>query len=207
MPAKKVAKVLGPEVSNGAKVAIESGIPFTLRARVRGVSPGLIMHAWNCEAIANLPGKGAKKKDDLETYVRRDDEGYLCIPGEYFRGSMINAGRSRKDPRSSRKSMMDLLKAAVIPLTYLAPISPKSKEWPKVHKCRAVIQRSAITRERPWWPEGWEAQIDLQCIMPEYVSPTVFHDILVDAGRFVGVADYRPTYGRFQVIHSEILED
>ena len=37
-------------------------------------------------------------------------------------------------------------------------------------------------------------------ILPEYVSQEMFHEALSLAGRVIGLAQYRPTYGRFQVV-------
>lgn len=41
--------------------------------------------------------------------------------------------------------------------------------------------------------------------LPEYISPELLHALLTDAGRLIGVGDFRPTYGRFRVIRFEEL--
>ena len=51
---------------------------------------------------------------------------------------------------------------------------------------------------------GWSVVIELMVLLPEYIPPDVLHDVLINAGRLVGIADYRPTYGRFHVQHFEI---
>ena len=33
----------------------------------------------------------------------------------------------------------------------------------------------------------------------EYIPKDVLNDVLTNAGRLVGVGDFRPTYGRFQI--------
>ena len=55
----------------------------------------------------------AKKTDNLETYVYRCDNGNLGIPGEYLRGSVINAAKYRQDPRSPRASAVTPTTVAV----------------------------------------------------------------------------------------------
>ena len=50
---------------------------------------------------------------------------------------------------------------------------------------------------------GWRAEFVFLVNLPEYVSFGMFHGLLIDAGRLVGVGDFRPTYGRFQVVAIE----
>lgn len=186
--------------TNGGATAIDAGVPFVATFRIRGVSD-LLFHRWNCEAVAEkavaAKGSKAKKSDDVESYVYRDDGGVLCLPGEYVRQAVITAAKFRQDPRSPRKSAMDLFKAVVVNLTPLASLG--LKDWQYEHKCRVQIQRNGVTRTRPALKAGWEAEFQFMCNLPEYVSPDVLHEVLVSAGKLVGVADFRPTYGRFQV--------
>ena len=100
---------------------------------------------------------------------------------------------------------MDLTKAAVISLTTLATLG--KKEWDYEHKCRVQIQRNGITRTRPAMKAGWSAKFVLMVNLPEYVPPSMLHAMLTDAGRLIGVGDFRPTYGRFQVQRFEVLTD
>jgi hypothetical protein len=143
-------------------------------------------------------GSKAKKTDDVESYVYRTDDGELAIPGEYLRMAIINAAKFRQDPRSPRKSAMDLYKAAVVPLTPLASLGTPT--WDYEHRCRVVVQRSGVNRVRPAMRAGWRAAFELMVNLPEYVSPEALNETVQSAGRLVGIGDFRPTYGRFQVI-------
>jgi hypothetical protein len=115
------------------------------------------------------------------------------------------AAKFKQDPRSPRKSAMDLLKAAVVTLTPLADLGVSN--WDYEHKCRVQVQRNGITRVRPALNVGWEAEFVMLVTLPEYVSPSFLHQLINDAGRLVGIADFRPTYGRFSVTKFEVLED
>jgi hypothetical protein len=42
--------------------------------------------------------------------------------------------------------------------------------------------------------------------LPEYIESALLLDVIGGAGRFVGVADFRPTYGRFNVVGFEVLK-
>lgn len=193
------ATAIGP-VTNGAANTIVASAPYIARARCVGLSD-FISHRWNCEAVEAkskaAKGSAAKKSDDLESYVYRNDDGEVCIPGEYLRGALVNAARYRQDPRSPRKSAQDLFKAAVVVLTPLASLGVK--DWQYEHRCRVTVQRSGITRVRPAMKAGWSVEFDILVNLPEYVPPDVLQSTLVDAGRLVGLGDFRPTYGRFAV--------
>lgn len=198
---------IGPEPTNAAAETIESSIPYTVTFELTGVAD-MLFHRWNVEAVAEKAGaaKGskAKKSDNVESYVYRNDDGEICLPGEYVRQSVIHAAKFRQDPRSPRKSAMDLFKAAVISLTPLATLGVK--KWDYDHQCRVVVQRNGITRVRPAIRAGWTAEFEFMVNLPEYVTPTILHEVLVNAGRLVGVADSRPTYGRFSVTRFALTE-
>ena len=125
--------------------------------------------------------------------------------------STVNAAKFRQDPRSPRKSAMDLFKAAIVSLSPLSPIVTRegktTTQWDFDHKCRVQIQRNGITRVRPAFREGWSAELSLMVNLPGYVPAADLHDTLTMAGKVIGVGDFRPTYGRFQIVSFEIQKD
>lgn len=228
------ATVIGEAPSNDAAVDIDATAPYIARVLIEGTS-AILFHRWSVEAVAekaaSAKGSAAKKTDNIESYVWRCDDGTIGIPGEYLRMAMVNAGRYRQDPRSPRKSAMDLFKAAIIPLTEVAPIisvrdlvgqaavrlaevrsgevwsSTAASTWDYLDQRHVTVQRAGITRVRPAFLSGWRAEFDLLINSPEYLDPTTLVDVLNTAGKFVGLADFRPTYGRFHVVHFEVVTD
>lgn len=202
------ATAIGLDISNGGKRIIDMTIPYRVEVEIQGEAD-LLFHRWNCEAVEakarSAKGSAAKKTDDIESYVYRNDDGELCLPGEYLRQAVIAAAKFRQDPRSPRKSAQDLVKAAVVSLTPLAGLG--TTRWDYEHKCRVQVQRNGITRVRPALKTGWSATFVFMVNLPEYVSPDMLHGLLTDAGRLVGLADFRPTYGRFRVTRYEMLTD
>ena len=118
--------------------------------------------------------------------------------------AIITACKFRQDPRSPRKSMMDMAKAAIISLTHLASLGKTT--WDYEDRRRVCIQRNSITRVRPAMKSGWSATIQLQCNLPEYINQETLNEIIQQAGRLIGVGDFRPTYGRFQVVNFSVLD-
>jgi hypothetical protein len=198
--AKTAVTALEP-VSNDAEETISYSQPYLAEIAVEGTAP-FLFHRWSVEGVdakaKAAKGSKAKKSDDLESYVYRTPEGELAIPSEYFRMAIINAAKFRQDPRSPRKSAMDLFKAAIAGMDPYCTL--RVKQWDYVDMRRVMVQRNGITRHRPAINTGWKVIVLLQVLLPEYVPPSMLNEVVQSAGRLIGVGDFRPTYGRFQVI-------
>ena len=195
------------EVSDGGNTVIEFGLPYAVHVTVESASD-LLFHRWNCESVdaksKAAKNSKAKKEDDIESYVWRNDKNELCVPGEYFRQSIIHAAKFKQDPRSPRKSAMDLFKAGIVTLSNLSSL--KKTEWDYLDTRRVTIQRAGINRTRPAMKMGWKVDVDFQVLTPEYIDSVLFQDVLNMAGRLVGVGDFRPTYGRFMITKYKISQ-
>lgn len=206
MPPRKTATAINDEsISNDGAYAITP--PYMVTVEIEGTA-ALLFHAWSVEGVAAkgaaAKGSAAKKSDDLESYVYRNERKELCIPGEYLRQSIIHAAKYRQDPRSSRKSAMDLFKAGVVSLTEYATTG--HREWDYIDRRRVKVQMAAVTRERPALLAGWKATFDLQVLLPEYIPAPLLRAVVQDAGRLVGIADFRPTFGRFDVVTWKVAD-
>jgi hypothetical protein len=194
-------------VTNGGKEAINSELPYVANVSIRG-SADVLFHRWNAESVETkgkaAKNSAAKKTDDVESYVYRDENGMICMPGEYLRGAIIQASKFRQDPRSPRKSAMDLYKAAIVSLTPLASFG--TKDWDYEDRRRVVIQRAGINRIRPAMRVGWTCDFRFLVTLPEYVNQDQLHEVVTLAGRIGGVGDFRPTYGRFSVVKYSVSE-
>lgn len=193
-------------VTNGAKNLIDLSAPYTATIEVTGTAD-MLMHCWNNEAVAEKASakknSAAKKTDDLETYVLRDNSGKIVMPTLNFCASIREAGKSFADPTSPRKSLKDRLKAILIPEekygVVVSVTGKECKDWDYVDSRRVVIQRAGITRRRPGFYEGWKITFKIQILEPEYLSPSKLQEIVEAAGKFQGLGDFRPTFGRFRV--------
>jgi len=216
--------------TDGGNDTIALSEPYTVEVVIEG-SADILFHRWNPEAVDEkakaAKGSAAKKSDNIESYVYRNDAGEICLPGEYLRGAIVGAAKFRQDPRSSRKSAMDLFKAGVVSLTPLAPMYSAASRgtasggkashgeagcgaatgWDYEDRRRVVVQRSGINRTRPAMKVGWRATFLLLVTLPEYISPQVLNEVIATAGRIGGLGDFRPTYGRFSVVSYRVIED
>ena len=196
----QIINIGGQVPTNGAQETIDLSEPYVVEMTLQG-SSDMLFHRWNVEGVEAkakaAKGSAAKKTDNIESYVYRDSRGFICIPGEYLRQTTIHAAKFRQDPRSPRKSAMDLFKAGIVSLTELASMGVK--KWDYEDRRRVVVQRSAVTRTRPAFKAGWKADFVMAVNLPEYISGDLLHEVVALGGRLVGLADMRPTYGRYQI--------
>jgi hypothetical protein len=165
-------------VSNDGEAAIS--LPFTIMLTVEGTAD-LLFHRYSADEVAEkgaaAKGSKAKKTDNIEA----------------------------QDPRSPRKSALDLCKAGLVVTPILSPVIPQAadgptQEWDYLDRQRVVVQRNAVTRVRPAFTTGWRCDLEIMSLLPEYLTPAFVRRLADDAGRFIGLADFRPTYGRFNII-------
>lgn len=203
----RLTTAIGELITNGASDSIEIQKPYRAIVGIEGICP-LLFHRWNCESIEAKSkakkGSDEKKMDNIESYLWRNDNGHVCIPGEYLRQAAIHAAKYEQDPRSPRKSMMDLAKAAIVSLTELADTGLKEPDY--LDQRRVTVQRAGITRIRPALKQGWKAEFMFMVNLPEYMTPQKLNYLIQQAGRLIGLADFRPSYGRFTVIRFELLD-
>jgi hypothetical protein len=205
--AKKISEIGGESPTNDAKGLISFEEPYCIKATIKGTAD-LLFHRWSNEGVAEKSaarkGSKAKKTDDLESYVHRNDEGNLSLLGEQFRMAIVHTAKFKQDPRSPRKSALDLYKAGIIVISEYCDLGVK--DWDYVDARRVVIQKSAITRQRPALKRGWSCEVIIQINLPEYISSDEVCELLVLAGRINGMGDFRPTYGRFIVTNFERIK-
>ena len=184
---------------------------FAVKMRIQG-RQDILFHRWNDEEVqakaAARKGSEEKKRDNPEAYVYRNDEGFICIPSRYLVRAVVEAGRNYQDPRSKRRMAKDLVQAAVMADEILSPILIKGepvKQWEYDDRQRVCIMRSAITRTRPAFKKGWQADFTLISLVPDLVTPEFLRKLVDCAGLLGGLGDFRPTYGRFKVVHWEVV--
>ena len=132
----------------------------------------------------------------------RDDQGNICIPGRYLHGAILEAAQHEPDPYNPRKNMHKLIRSSLVCLTELASLGVK--------KPHHIDQRKAIWHGmksvwcRPAFEKGWQAKFLFR--MAVEIPSSVLNHLIQLAGRLVGLADFRPTYGRFTVIDYRVLD-
>jgi hypothetical protein len=196
---------------------------YRIEARIRGTA-GLLQHAFGQTAMDTLQ-ENAKRQTGTPDYslewmatMYTDRQGLLVQPASHIEGAMQKAAASFKMKGKGGKTWKDPVKAYcyVMPdnIPHLrnneyvpaptADLLPNPTEYLSVSIMRVKVQRAAVARSRLLIAPGWELAFTME-VQDEQLRPDVLETILQEAGRAVGIGDYRPRYGRFDVTHFQVV--
>lgn len=180
--------------------------PYAVAVTIVGREP-MLCHRYDTEVVAQRSGaaKGSKDKktDNVESYVYRLPDGTCGMPGINFKACICEAAKYTQDPRSPRKSARDLFRAGI---KVHGDASFGKDTWDYLDVRKVNIQRNAVTRQRPAFAAGWRLSFEIDVLLPEYIDPATLNEIVVRAGRLVGLGDFRPDFGTFQIERFEVIE-
>ena len=162
---------------------------------VEGISP-LLQHRFAVEEDTAALTKGKKvynSEEDARKALYTDEKGNPIQPSTHFEGAMVKSAVQFK--MQGKKTYKDAFRAGV----FIEPVNipHKIKDW-EIDLMPVVVNRSRIMRSRPKF-NNWKLAFQITCI-DERIAPEVIKEILEDAGKFVGIGDFRPKFGRFKVI-------
>lgn len=132
---------------------------------------------------------------EAESVLYKDAEGIICIPHLTMLGTLREAAKEHKAPGKGRRSLSRFILSGVRVHPEMIPLNPQ--EW-TVDARPVVVQRSRIMRWRPRF-DNWSLSFDLEIVDPATITPVALRNVLDDAGRFVGICDFRPLFGTFTI--------
>lgn len=198
-----------------------------IKAKVRGVSP-LMLHNSRLanpldpitKEIKRVSGKRGKTDADLELLSHLEWLGGLyttesgsfevnghglkitgfgvpCIPGEMVEGAMAVAARKHK---LGKQFGAGFLCDGNWPIKYDGPqtIAALSKDSNFADMRMVKQMRYQILRTRPIF-KTWSLEFTLS-FLPNLLNAQQVRDVLVLAGQVAAFGDYRPRFGRFEVV-------
>ena len=185
----------------------------TLRFKIQGISP-LLMHNGQTADPANvwsrkmkeITSKRKKVDADYEELARLEwlaglylKDNAPCIPGFVFEAALIGKGSSARKERMGKEAAAAVWVIEDFPLEYDGPADPHEL-W-EVERFRnqslVRVSQSRVLRTRPFFKE-WGATIEVTYDDELIDGETVKRWIEV-SGRQVGLMDWRPKFGRFEV--------
>lgn len=170
----------------------------TINCTIKGVAPLLHNRFAEEEHGANKSTGKKKVYDPVKIATKKlykDAEGNICAPSEHIYSAMVKAGVDFKF--EGRKTYMDIIKAGITVEPELIPMNKES--WDEIDARPVVIQRARVMGWRPRFNE-WELSFKILILDDENIPVSTLKEILDRAGQRKGVGDYRPRFGRFQVI-------
>jgi hypothetical protein len=177
----------------------------TYDVRIEGIVP-LLQHRY---AAADIPEKSATVrrgkpdwKAETEHSLYRGPDGMIYQPATHIEAALAKAATNFQIPGKRKKTYKDLVRTCVL-------IDPQAvphvhQEWTVENNGLGrpvIVNRARVMRYRPQF-DRWALEFTLTITDQELPSSVVL-EILQDAGRRVGIGDYRPKFGRFQVTRFE----
>ncbi len=125
-----------------------------------------------------------------------DDNGAPCIPGELIEAMIIEGAKKSKMGKQAKASV---IVAGNYPLQYKGPKDAEKLWKAKFFKtCGVKVGQNRVMRTRPMFVE-WELSFAVS-YNPELLNKKDIMNAITKAGAEVGLCDYRPRYGRFEVL-------
>ena len=172
-----------------------------INVTIRGTAP-LLMHRFDGNQDTSKPKKSGtqyNKEEDAKKALYTDKDGNIVQPALNIESAMIQAAVNYL--LKGKKSFKDAFKGGIFVEPNLIP--HKIPKW-EIDLQGVVVQRSRVMRARPRFDE-WE--LDFQILnIDERITPNIIKSVLEDVGKFIGIGDYRPRYGRFKVIKFEPIK-
>lgn len=192
---------------------------YTVNVSVEGIAP-LLHHRYPLPDFADMSKGGRKKTGEVDYtqewrgYIYATSEGEIYHPATHFDGCLIKAAAGYKIQGARGKTYAQLFKGNVFcsPDEILFGMRvPESLDTdgdkPLYLDIRpAVVQRARIVRIRPAFKPGWKLDFEIT-VLDDQVPANVVNEVLILAGRTVGVGDFRPRFGRFMVTKFDVQRD
>lgn len=189
---------------------------YSVDVTVRGTAP-LLQHRFPMPDLTNA-SKGGRKvtgavdySDEWRKALYVTKEGEIYQPAIHFEAALTAAAARFKVTGGRGRSYKDLFKAAI----FVAPdevlfglqapdeLDTDADKPLYIDARPAVVQRARIVRLRPAFKAGWELSFEIECL-DDQIHADLLQDVLILAGRNVGIGDHRPRFGRFSVSRFEV---
>lgn len=172
----------------------------TYRVVIKGTRP-LLMHAP--VGISDKPelrrGEHLDPKTEAEMYIYKDIDGKICIPARMIEACLRNAGRGYK-VRGRGSTFGAMIRAGILIEPEMIPLIYEGN-W-EIDYRPVVLRGDRIMRARPKF-NNWKLEFKIINLDPTIIHAETLHKIIVDAGKYYGLGDFRPKFGLFKV---EIFE-
>lgn len=188
----------------------------TVTYTIRGTTP-MLMHSERLanpfdpltKAIKAISGKRKKTEDDLLEMARlewlgglyHDDDAGIHLPGYNLFAALIGGGKIHKLGTAIKRSA--LVVDDKVPVVFDGAKTPAKLFLDKsfVDMRSVKVGTAKITRCRPIFKK-WECTFSL-AYDENSIQLSELDQSLTSAGMMVGVGDYRPRFGRFEVVNKK----
>jgi hypothetical protein len=173
--------------------------------RVVGVRP-LLMHRPNLSVGASRRRSEIPSPEEEALSALYTDGDIVVIPSINVKAMIRDAGRNYRIPQRKAtygayiKAGIDIEPSPYIPLLNPETNKPyrvSERPW-EVDVRPVVVQGNRVLRARPRF-DNWALEFRIINLDPGLLKADMIKQILVDAGKYYGLGDFRPEFGRFRV--------
>jgi hypothetical protein len=184
----------------------------TKKYKLQGVCP-LLMHnvqlvdptnEW-VKKIKEISGKRKKTDDDLQLLSKYewfgglylDDNERIVMPGRCIEAALVEGAKKKRLGKTFKSSVFCFEDSK---LEYKGSKDPK-KLWEQgnnILRTPVNVQRNKVMRTRPFF-QNWSLDCEIS-YLPEVVDEKDVDEAMNTAGMIVGLGDWRPRFGRFEVV-------
>jgi hypothetical protein len=127
-----------------------------------------------------------------------DEDGHPIVPTHMLEAAILGGAKKQKNGVQCKSSCLVMDNARII-IAGIKNATIKDIEGKPefLHRCAAKVGQATVMRTRPHFPK-WSLEFTVQ-IDPEVFPKATLESALTDAGRLVGIGDWRPKFGRFIV--------
>jgi len=174
----------------------------TIEVEIKGVTP-LLMNRFRDKSIDS---KGKKRTGAIEEQNIEDKlyliDGVPCIPGIYFRNSIVEAAKQFKITGKGKSTYSKLAGSVLQVKEEYIPIAPSEYE---VYRVAAVnpMTKGRMMVSRPRFNE-WKCKFTIE-ILDDALPIEILSQMIQHSGQYVGVGDWRPDkkgmFGKFMLTY------
>lgn len=140
---------------------------------------------------------------EYEAGLYLDAKKRVIIPSRVLEANIAEGARKTKEGKSALAGMFVDTDAV---LDYAGgPLSVKQLLDSEDHRLTVGVgvNNSRIMRTRPLFTD-WKASFEVS-VLAELAGSTALKAWLTNAGKFIGLCDYRPRFGRYEVLNFEVV--
>ena len=167
---------------------------------IKGMSPLLMNRFLPAELLETKVKRGNAKDVNVEDKLYLTEDGRPYVPSTYIRNSLIEAGKSIRIKGKGKSTYSKLLGSSLIvqPDNIIINSSTGWESFTTTAVNPTTKGRVMVTR-----PMFKDWTLSFEAVVLDDISEEVFRNILDEAGRYVGIGDWRPAkkgmYGKFIV--------
>ena len=166
---------------------------------IKGMSP-LLMNRFLPAELETKVKRGSTKDVSVEDKLYLTEDGRPYLPGTYIRNALIEAGKSIRIKGRGKSTYSKLLGSSLIVQPDNIIINSSTGWEPFTTTAVNPTTKGRVVVTRPMFKD-WT--LSFEAVVLDDIPEEVFRNILDEAGRYVGIGDWRPAkkgmYGKFIV--------